>query len=128
MPLSRLRLHGVGVGTVLTLLGVLPGCEPSPERQPLPCDVAEVLSDKCGLCHNENLDFGAPMPLLDWQDVQGNSMTSGRPIWQEIEIRTHNQADPMPPVGQPSINFDEHDVLDKWARAGGPAGTVPCSS
>ena len=35
----------------------------------LPCEVSDILRDKCQSCHSDPPKFGAPMPLIDRDDL-----------------------------------------------------------
>ncbi len=87
----------------------------------------QVVADECRLCHNAKLEFGAPMPLLTWEDTQETAPTDPqREVWEVMEIRVGSATSPMPPGGVGDFTTDERAVLDAWFQAGAPPGTGHC--
>jgi hypothetical protein len=89
------------------------------ERTPLPCEVQAVLSERCWVCHGEVTDFGAPMPLVSWEDMHDSAPTDGsKLVWQLTLERIADDDEPMPPRGFDRVPQTEIDILDAWVAAG----------
>jgi mono/diheme cytochrome c family protein len=98
------------------------------DHQPLPCDVDAVMVAVCHLCHGDPPDFGAPMPLVVWEDTQARAPTDrSRLVWELMEERVHDPVRPMPPVGTGELDADELAILDAWFAAGAPPGEAECT-
>lgn len=93
---------------------------------PLPCDVAAVFDDKCNTCHGEPPDFGAPMPLVLWEDTQVTLTGRDEPVWMTVDDRVHSTALPMPPGGFDPLTPAELATLEAWFAAGAPPGDATC--
>jgi hypothetical protein len=89
----------------------------------LPCDVASVLAANCTSCHADPPVFGAPMPLVEYDDLLVPSVGDPtRPVWELVAERIEDPARPMP---QPPATMldDEKAILRAWAAGGAPTGT-----
>jgi hypothetical protein len=97
---------------------------------PLPCDVQTLLHERCGECHGNPPLYGAPMPLVTWEDLKapaGKSSivdTSGLDMFQAVMTRIEDVQRPMPQKPYPALTADEHKVLEDWVNAGAPARTA----
>jgi Copper type II ascorbate-dependent monooxygenase, C-terminal domain len=93
----------------------------------LPCDVAELVSERCGLCHGEKPSGGAPMSLANAADFQVTRADGGN-LLALIEQRVSEQ-DPtkrMPPSGYPALSADQRKTLQAWLAKGAPVGDEKC--
>jgi len=93
---------------------------------PLPCAVGKVIADNCQGCHATVPLFGAPMPLMTWEDVtrpivwpnsdRPAGMQANAVVGLEMHRRVNNTpATPMPPatvVNQ--LDVQERDILNAW--------------
>lgn len=114
------------------LFFILPACgqtaDPAPTQSgvsgntPFPCEVGAVLQDKCWECHGNPRQYGAPMSLLNWEDVHRKTKDGQEQIYQRMHTRIHSDRDPMPPPLNPTLTADQMSVLDAWIAAGAPAG------
>jgi uncharacterized membrane protein len=112
--------RGLGVVGVTALLA----CDAT---TPLPCEVDGVLAGKCRQCHNAELEFGATVPLVSWEDTQRPAPGDrARRVWHVMQERVHSPDRPMPPPGIGSLAADELAVFDAWFDAGAPPGAEPC--
>jgi hypothetical protein len=85
----------------------------------LPCDVRDVLVAECGQCHGDPPKFGAPMPLVDYADLQVPAASDPtRPVFELVGERLVADASPMPPGGE--IEDAARDVLLEWIELGAP--------
>ena len=110
--------RGAVVAAAWVALGAGCGVEP---RTPLPCDVQQVLSDNCWLCHGDELMFGAFVHLRTWEDVQGASLDMpGRRVWEVMGIRINSEDEPMPPRGVGELSAQDRAVLDAWIAMEAP--------
>jgi len=93
---------------------------------PLPCDVGKVIADNCQGCHAAVPLYGAPMPLMSWEDVTrtivwGNEarpagMLNGAVVGLEMHRRVNNTPQsPMPPLTVVNqLDSTEREVLNAW--------------
>lgn len=83
----------------------------------IPCAVEAVLVDSCQGCHAATPRFGAPMPLMTWDDIQAPSVTDpSRTVAELMTMRV--SAGEMPPVGE--LSSDHETALLDWLAAGTP--------
>jgi len=93
---------------------------------PLPCDVAEAFARNCQSCHAEATKFGAPMPLVTYQDTQAAAKSDGaKKVWELVGQRVADPLRPMPPSG--AMSEGDKAALLGWASAGAPAGGANCA-
>ncbi len=95
----------------------------------LPCDVAEVVSSRCSLCHGAKPAYGAPMALVKAADFQGKA-TDGRALLDVIKEKV-NATDPrnrMPPTSATALSQDELSLLNDWLDQGAPGSSETCTS
>ncbi|HKU42624.1 MAG TPA: hypothetical protein VJR89_30910 [Polyangiales bacterium] len=132
-PMAAGPASGAAGGTSLPLQPVTPapmgGPQQGPDQQaapPLPCDVARVVSSKCGNCHGASPVGGAPMPLVSAADF-GASLKSLRTAPGEtmevaklVKLRINDAAKPMPPGAL--LPEAERNMLNGWLDRGHPAG------
>lgn len=115
------------------LLFILSGCgksaDPPPSQSgesgstPFPCDVGHTIATKCWGCHGNPRQYGAPMTLLDWEDVHKKTVDGQEQIYQRMHERIHSTSNPMPPPGNGTLSADDLNTLDSWIANGAPAGT-----
>lgn len=92
---------------------------PGDEVGGLPCDVREALATECGLCHGEPPSFGAPMALVDFDDLHVPSTGDlTRPVFEAVADRLTAEVGVMPPDGD--IDDDARELLLGWIAAGAP--------
>ncbi|HSO31186.1 MAG TPA: peptidylglycine alpha-amidating monooxygenase [Labilithrix sp.] len=99
-----------------------PGDPPAPGD--VPCDVAKILSEKCGRCHSALPEFGAPVPLVTMDDLHRASKSDpSRKEFELVAARVADDEKPMPPYPNARLAASDRAVLASWAAAGAPAGT-----
>jgi hypothetical protein len=65
------------------------------------------------------------MPLTSWESVHAPAHSdSTKPVYQLIESRIHDAADPMPPRGNHALSASELKTLDDWVNVGAPKATT----
>jgi hypothetical protein len=103
----------------------LAGCPgPQPPAEGLPCDVADIVSNKCVTCHGQPLANAAPMSLRTRDDFAAMStMYPGQTIAERCLARMQMTDTPMPPVSWPVVTNAEQATFSAWVDAGLPAGT-----
>lgn len=93
---------------------------------PLPCAVDSVLEQSCRTCHAAQPRFGAPMPLVTWEDTQAPARSDPSvAVWQMMQRRVHDVARPMPasrPLGEDALA-----TLDGWFAGSATSGESSCS-
>jgi len=88
------------------------------------CDIQPVLSARCQDCHSNPTKFGAPMPLVTYQDTQAVSPTyPGQKMFQRMALRVADTVAPMPQAPNPRLAAHEIAGFQSWAAAGAPMGT-----
>ncbi|MFI5308534.1 MAG: hypothetical protein ACHQ53_14340 [Polyangiales bacterium] len=96
----------------------------------VPCDVANVVSNNCTLCHAATPKFGALMPLMTFADFHAAAKTdSSRKVYEVIPDRI-NATDitrRMPPASRPALSTSDLGVLDDWVKAGAVASKQSCT-
>jgi hypothetical protein len=89
----------------------------------LPCAVDQVLVSRCQSCHGSPPLYGAPMPLVTFADLHAATPSNTPvPVYQTVEIRTHDDAAPMPQPPNPRLSAADQATLDSWIAAGAPPG------
>jgi hypothetical protein len=94
----------------------------------LPCDVDAVLATSCRTCHSDPPKYGAPLPLVTFADLHADAkLTPGKKVFEQVGLRIHDDAAPMPPAANPRLSPADKATLDAWVAAGAPAGTTACT-
>jgi cytochrome c553 len=95
----------------------------------LPCEVSAILGQHCASCHGSPTNFGAPMSLVSWDDLQRkSSRTPDRAYFQLMLERVKNDASPMPPAPNARLSSAEIASLEQWVAQGTPKATQTCTS
>jgi hypothetical protein len=94
----------------------------------LACRAKAVTDARCAsTCHTAPPTFGAPMPLVAWQDFQQTAVKDpSRKVYQASADRIHRTGAGRMPENA-TLSAAEMSVLDAWFAAGAPAG-VNCGS
>lgn len=82
----------------------------TPATGAFPCDVYQVLKGKCHKCHTDPQKFGAPFPLLTYEDTRqlyGSGTRAARML-------TMVQSKIMPPPAQEQPTAEERKTLLDW--------------
>lgn len=92
------------------------GDEPG-EANGLPCAVQDALAANCQMCHSDPPAFGAPMPLVDFEDLAIPTPSDpATPVYDKVVERMLDVERPMPEDGV----MPEHDrqaIID-WVSSG----------
>jgi hypothetical protein len=107
---------GEGGGVVCT------GDEFPPSPGELPCDVWQVLHDRCHCCHQEPpLNF-APFPLLTYELThEVYSMTTGKLRWERMaEVTAVNGIPHMPLASAAQLSATQLETIQNWFAACAP--------
>ena len=102
----------------------------SPDAGPdsLPCDVAEVLKNKCQRCHLDPTENGAPFPLVSYSDTQADFF--GNIVVDRVKSAIETDFMPAtfimldPPVE--TLTADEKKVVLDWIAAGAEPVDASC--
>lgn len=87
-----------------------------------PCEVWQVLHDRCHCCHQDPTKGGAPFPLLSYEDAHAvYNMTTGKLRWERMK-------EVVQPDGLPHMPFStakdttaaQRKVLSEWLDACAP--------
>jgi hypothetical protein len=91
----------------------------------LPCAVAAVLDARCTSCHGDPLMYGAPMPLLRYADLLAPLPSDpSKHVYEQVRVRIHDDAHPMPQPPNPRLTASELMVLDSWIASAAPSGST----
>lgn len=95
----------------------------------LPCEVDEILEKNCRTCHTTSPLFGAPMPLVTWDDLHAPAPSDGsKKVYEHALERISSDTTPMPPPPNPRLEEQEYGVLADWIAQGAPRGTDACEA
>jgi len=103
------------------------GDEDAPADGPaaIPSDVERVLVDRCQPCHSDPVTRYAPMPIVDWAQVQEPTPTDpALAVFEMIELRIASEGYPMPPKNSPELEAftdTEQQILLDWVQNGAPS-------
>jgi hypothetical protein len=87
------------------------------------CQALGVLRQNCQGCHASEPQFGAPMSLVSFGDLQASSVSdAAQTVTQRVQARIHDAQRPMPPGGMP---VESVALLDAWLASGATAGSDP---
>jgi len=93
----------------------------------LPCDVADIIKDKCQNCHAAKPLYGAVMPLVTAADFAAPAKSDpSKTVAELVSVRIHDAAKPMPPPPA-TLDATSLGILDDWIAAGAPKGTEKCT-
>lgn len=90
----------------------------------LPCNVKELLAERCWECHGGSApSFGAPMLLTSSVNFKATASDGTRSVAQAVTARIRDEVKPMPQLPNPRLTAEEMAVLDDYIAAGTPAGS-----
>jgi hypothetical protein len=112
------RVWVLGLAVLVLACG---GDHAAPEKS-LPCDVERVLVERCQGCHGEPQRFGAPMPLVTWDDLHARvGGDTKRRVYELISKHIHGKESLMPPPPNAALTETELALLDDWLADDAPA-------
>ncbi len=85
-----------------------------PAKSGLPCAVQDVLSQRCHQCHGPTVQFGAPMPLVTYENLTA-PVGAGRMI-DRVIARVKDDQKPMPQPPNPRLGTADLATLQTWAQ------------
>lgn len=89
----------------------------TPDEGDIPCEVFQVIKDKCQSCHGPTPSGGAPFSIMTWEDTQQPFGNITR--WERMEQVIQPGSSPhMPFYGAPQLTDDEFTTLDTWLKCG----------
>lgn len=92
---------------------------PTADNRGLPCEVRDALAAHCGQCHGEAPAFGAPMSLLDHDDLHVPATSDlTRPVHELVGERLVAETGRMPPTAV--LDDATLDLLVQYASDGAP--------
>jgi hypothetical protein len=95
----------------------------------LPCDVDKVLADNCRKCHSAPPQYGAPMPLLTWDNLQAAALSDAtKKVHELVATMIASETAPMPPPPNARLSEADRKTLGDWSAAGAPRSTDDCSN
>jgi len=93
----------------------------------LPCEVDAILENNCRMCHSRPPRFGAPMPLVTWDDLHARAVSDeSKKVYERVVFMIDNDPAPMPPPPNPRLSEADRKVLKDWVAAGAPRGPETC--
>ncbi|RLB50398.1 MAG: hypothetical protein DRJ42_18930 [Deltaproteobacteria bacterium] len=88
----------------------------------VPCEVADILADRCNGCHADTPRYGAPMPLTSHAALHAATVSDlSTSVYEMMGRRIHDTSQPMPPTTSTPLSPDEVAALDAYVAAMGPA-------
>lgn len=100
----------------------------APAAPSLPCEISALLTTSCQSCHSSPPRYGAPMPLVTRDDLLAPSPSDpARRVFEEVGVRIHDDASPMPKAPNPRLDAAATALLDAWIARGAPASTATCA-
>lgn len=127
------RRLAIAAALALAAVLALMACTVTPAPSPvasggLPCAVADVLARRCQTCHGPVPQYGAPMPLVTRADLLAPSPSDPtRRVFEEVGLRIHDAARPMPKAPNPRLDPAETRLLDAWIAAAAPEAREACA-
>jgi hypothetical protein len=125
--MRRASLRARPLGAALLLIAEASACTmrvSAPDVPRLPCDVEQVLVDKCQRCHSNPPAPGVPIPLVTYEDTQVPfPAQNNEPVWQVIGDVIELDAMPVQP---PFLTAGERGTLLAWVDAGAPPADGGC--
>lgn len=95
----------------------------------LPCDVEKVLAQHCQKCHSAPPQYGAPMPLVTWDNLNARAVSDEtKKVYELIPAKVNDDARPMPPPPNERLSGADRKILSDFAAAGAPRGPASCES
>jgi len=96
---------------------------------PLPCDIDNILREKCQACHAATPKYGAPMPLTTYADLLKPAPSNPSvPMWQMMQWRVNHPTSPMPPIGQTPLTDSQQARLNQYFTQQALPGTQNCTN
>jgi hypothetical protein len=93
----------------------------------LPCDVDAILETNCRKCHSRPPQFGAPMPLMTWDDLHARAVSdASKKVYELVAMKIANDRAPMPPPPNERLSEADRKVIMDWVAAGAPRGPETC--
>lgn len=95
----------------------------------LPCDIDQILAANCRKCHQSPTRYGAPMPLLSYEDLLAPSLTDpSQSVFQLSRARMREEGSRMPPPPNGAVSDADLARWDSWVAANTPRGPETCNS
>lgn len=88
------------------------GCQPL--RSAFETNAQPLLQAYCSKCHGATPQFGAPMPLVSYEDIV--AVRNGVMVAELVAARLADGS--MPPQAEPELKHEELDTLAGWASCG----------
>lgn len=127
-PVNAAAAAGATVSAPVTETGTIaPGPSLATGSDLAWCQALEVMARNCQSCHGAEPQFGAPMPLVSYADLEAQSVLSdSETVAQRVQERIHSDRNPMPPGGMPA---EDLALLDSWLQEGAPpAADLDCGA
>ncbi len=138
VPQKLAKIFGKGrfVALGLAALGMLHCAEEEPHYLPplpdmsttapsgLPCEVTQLLADRCLGCHGLQPINRPPLSLVTYANLTAASTTDPtKKVIERAILRMQDAADPMPPGPTATVSASELVPLQSWVAAGTPMTT-----
>lgn len=98
------------------------GC--TPDQALFESDIKPLLDSRCGLCHGETTEHGAPYAVLDYDALLENDAMDRRKV-DRVLARVADGT--MPPAGNVRPTETEFASIANWASCGGETPPYPSS-
>lgn len=95
----------------------------------IPCEVDQILAANCRSCHQSPTRYGAPRPLLSYEDLMAPSVTEPNKSMHVLaRERMREEGGRMPPPPNAAVSDADLAIWDAWVAAGAPRGPEACHS
>lgn len=95
-----------------------------PMEDPLPCDLAALIADRCEQCHGEEPQFGALRSLVSRDDLVAGPVDGEDTVAEACVVRMQLPAsddESMPLSPKPVATTTEIMMFESWINSGFPA-------
>lgn len=94
---------------------------------PLPCEIQTFLEERCHDCHTNPPKFGAPMPLVTYEDLVAPAKSDGtKTVAERMIEKFSDPVEPMPPPPRPAASAGEIALIQGFIDQGYPEGDGNC--
>ncbi len=128
LPFLFLGAAGAGALLLASCSTAATGTSAAATKTDLPCDVGTTLTTRCQQCHSDPPKFGAPMPLMNREQLLKKSDVDPAKTYAErAVIRMRDAKTPMPQAPNAPATAAEIASLESWIAAGSQVSTAACT-
>ncbi|MEE2643589.1 MAG: hypothetical protein VYD19_01535 [Myxococcota bacterium] len=94
-----------------------------PDRARWEEEIGALVGARCGTCHGDPLQYGAPYTLTDYESLHAENVLGNQGAFKAIAEQV--ELGRMPPAGQQALTEDERRALVQWARCDEAPTVIP---